>query len=197
MDRGAATKVQTVVRGEAPESDEEEEQEVAGGQAVVVAGEASESEEEEVDTSISEAASSELPPLKVEQSKKLEHGSSSDLSDVPMLMSPRMADTRFNKPKYDTLLHRKLRDNNWQFHEHMVEIAGQAYLGAARSLTSTTTQLVKSHSLLQDVSHSMRLLTNDLFHLDDCIDIIQSCQLLPSITIPASEAASTQPPSVQ
>lgn len=223
------TKVRTVVRGEASESDEEEEQEVqnsslkrvqpflsrvlpskphspvhdsrakqvVGGQAVVVAGEASESEEEELDTSASEAASAELPPLKVEQSKKLEQGSSSDLSDVPMLMSPRMADSRFNKPKYDTLLHRKLRDNNWQFHEHLVEIAGQTYLGAARSLSSTTAQLTKSHSLLQDVSHSMRLLTNDLFHLDDCIDIIHSCTLLPSINIPVSASSAGEPASTQ
>ncbi|KAL8584353.1 hypothetical protein ACOMHN_031973 [Nucella lapillus] len=215
MDKTA--KVQTVVRGEASESDEEEEREVqnpslkrvqpflsrvlpskplsspvhdsrarqvAGGQAVVVAGEASESEEEEVDTADSEAASSDLPPLKVEQSKKLERESSSDLSDVPMLISPRMADSRFNKPKYDTLLHRKLRENNWQLHEHMVEIAGQTYLGAARNLSSTTAHLAKSHTMLQDISHSMRLLTNDLFRLDDCIDIVQSCTLLPSINIP-------------
>jgi hypothetical protein len=30
----------------------------------------------------------------------------------------------------------------------------------------------------------MRLLTNDLFHLDDRIDIIRSCKLLPDIVIP-------------
>ncbi|KAK7107626.1 biogenesis of lysosome-related organelles complex 1 subunit 3-like isoform X1 [Littorina saxatilis] len=214
--------VQTVVQGEASESDEEEEKEVqnssatrvppfpsrvlqsklsspakrkvGGTQAVVVAGEASESEEEEVDTSVSESGSPELTPLKVEPSKKLERGSSSDLSDVPMLMSPRMAESRYNKPKYDTLLHRKLRENNWQLHEHMVEVAGQAYLGAARSLSSTTTHLVKSHSVVQDISHSMRLLTNDLFHLEDRIDIIQSCKLLPDINIPAPAPAEQAKP---
>ncbi|KAK7494819.1 hypothetical protein BaRGS_00013946 [Batillaria attramentaria] len=159
-------KIQTVVQGEAPESDDDEvhvspvknptpyppgvpqinpaflaqfgRQAAAGGQAVVVAGEASESEEEEVDTS--QHGSPELPPLRGE--------------------------------------------SNWQLHDHMVEVGGQAYHGAARSLSGTTTQLLKSHSIVQDVSHSMRLLTNDLFHLDDRIDIILSCKLLPDICIP-------------
>jgi len=36
----------------------------------------------------------------------------------------------------------------------------------------------------QDVSHNMRLLTNDLFNLDDRIDIIISCKLLPDIQLP-------------
>ncbi|PVD28646.1 hypothetical protein C0Q70_11240 [Pomacea canaliculata] len=118
------SKFQTVVQGEASESDDDEvhvssvnikpfpsrvlqtsleSKKTAGGQAVVVEGEASESEEEEeveVDTSLN---STKLPPLKVEPQKKVQYGSSGDLSDVPTLMSPRMADLRFNKPKYDTL----------------------------------------------------------------------------------------------
>ena len=32
----------------------------------------------------------------------------------------------------------------------------------------------------------MRLLTNDLFYLEDKIDIIASCNLLPNINIPVS-----------
>jgi hypothetical protein len=38
----------------------------------------------------------------VDRSKRLDLGSSSDLSDVPTLLSPRMAESKFNKPKYDT-----------------------------------------------------------------------------------------------
>ncbi|XP_025097277.1 biogenesis of lysosome-related organelles complex 1 subunit 3-like isoform X1 [Pomacea canaliculata] len=198
------SKFQTVVQGEASESDDDEvhvssvnikpfpsrvlqtsleSKKTAGGQAVVVEGEASESEEEEeveVDTSLN---STKLPPLKVEPQKKVQYGSSGDLSDVPTLMSPRMADLRFNKPKYDTLLHRKLRENNWHLHDNMLEVAGQMYLGASRSLGSTTAHLLKSHSTLQDISHAVRLLTNDLFHLDDRISIILSCKLLPDINL--------------
>ncbi len=37
--------------------------------------------------------------------------------------------------------------------------------------------------VLQDISHNMRLLTNDLFHLEDKIDIIASCSLLPNMNI--------------
>ena len=40
-------------------------------------------------------------------------------------------------------------ENNWLLHEHMVEVAGQSYLGAARSLNSTTAQLTKSHGVVQ------------------------------------------------
>ena len=47
----------------------------------------------------------------------------------------------------------------------------------------------------QDVSHSMRLMTNDLFNLHDRIDIVTSCQILPSITI-QSKSPST-PSAVQ
>ena len=42
-----------------------------------------------------------------------------------------------------------LGESNWQLHEHMVEVAGQVYMGAARNLNSTTAQLVKSNSLVQ------------------------------------------------
>lgn len=38
-------------------------------------------------------------------------------------------------------------------------------------------------TFFQDISHNMRLLTNDLFHLEDRIDIISSCNLLPDINI--------------
>lgn len=209
-----ASKVQTVVQGEASESDDEEVHVSsvrspslypirvqqnnpaytahvgralvsASGQALMVAGEASESEEEEVNTS--QHGSPELTPLKVD----VQRSSSSDLMELPMLMSTRMVESRYNKPKYDTLLHRKLRESNWQLHDHMVEVGGQAYLSAARGLTSATAQLLKSHSIVQDVSHSMRLLTNDLFHLDNKIDIILSCKLLPDIAI--SNSISTEP----
>ena len=36
---------------------------------------------------------------------------------------------------------------------------------------------------LQDVSHHMRLTTNDLFHLEDKVDIVTSCNILPDINI--------------
>lgn len=225
MDYQQTSKVQTVVQGEASESDDDNEGNVqfaniispfpsrvlppnpqtlsplcipkakappAGIQAIVVAGEASESDEEEVDTSQSEKDSPKLPPLEVDQNKRFEHGASSDLSiDVPMLLSPRMAESRFNKPKYDTLLHRKLRESNLQLYEHIVDAASQTYLAAARSLNSTTVQFAKSLNLIQDISNSMRLLTNDLFHLDDRVDIVRSCKLLPGISLPATAASLT------
>ena len=38
-------------------------------------------------------------------------------------------------------------------------------------------------SPFQDVSHHMRLTTNDLFHLEDKVDIVASCNILPDIDI--------------
>uniref|UniRef100_K1Q387 Uncharacterized protein n=1 Tax=Magallana gigas TaxID=29159 RepID=K1Q387_MAGGI len=35
----------------------------------------------------------------------------------------------------------------------------------------------------EDLSHNMRNLTNDLFHLEDRVDFITSCMILPDINI--------------
>ncbi|KAK6168901.1 hypothetical protein SNE40_020061 [Patella caerulea] len=166
----------TVVQGEASESDEETPKTLAAG--IVVSGEASESEEE-IDTA--GRVNADLPPIIVAQrSISL---SSDAATDIPTLMTSRAAEAKASKPKYDTLLHRKLRDSNLNFHSHLVDNCSQTYLAAARNLHSTTSQLNKSHSAVQDASHNLRLLTNDLFHLEDKVDIICSCKLLPDIII--------------
>ncbi len=48
--------------------------------------------------------------------------------------------------------------------------------------------------LFQDISHSMRLLTNDLFHLEDKIDIVASCNLLPDINIAVNSNSNANGP---
>ncbi|XP_041354171.1 biogenesis of lysosome-related organelles complex 1 subunit 3-like isoform X2 [Gigantopelta aegis] len=145
-------------------------------QGVVVSGEAPESDEE-VDTS--NQNNQELPVLKVDF-QKCETDQAIDPSKLPTLETTRMVTSR---PKYDTLLHRKLREKNLAFHHHLVEIGSQAYLSSAKQLQNITQNLLKSHKAIQDISHNMRLLTNDLFHLEDKIDIIATCHLLPDINI--------------
>jgi len=38
--------------------------------------------------------------------------------------------------------------------------------------------------LLQEISYTMRLLTNQLFQLEDKIDIVVTCPILPEVHIP-------------
>ncbi|ESO94866.1 hypothetical protein LOTGIDRAFT_232286 [Lottia gigantea] len=132
-----------VVQGEASESDDDENDDLTAPQGVIVSGEASESDEEEIDLrSPTTPPRNDFPPLIVNQR-------SETTSEIPTLMSPRAAEAKATKPKYDTLLHRKLRESNLLLHSHIVDNCSQAYLSAARNLHTTTQQLQKSHASVQ------------------------------------------------
>ncbi|XP_012938113.1 biogenesis of lysosome-related organelles complex 1 subunit 3 [Aplysia californica] len=182
----------TVVQGEASESDEEEElssSSLSEPRAVVVEGEASESEEEELDSS-GKSIPPALPPIKSLNEHSSSYESIDSITNVPTL-APRQA----WKPKYDTVLNRKLWESNLSLCNNANGIASQAYLSAAKDITNCAQQLSKSHGAIQDVSHNLRLLTNDLFNLDDRTDIIISCKLLPDIQLP--QGRRTVPPASQ
>ncbi|XP_048769879.1 biogenesis of lysosome-related organelles complex 1 subunit 3-like isoform X3 [Ostrea edulis] len=173
------SEVRTVVDGEASESDDDELSETEATKdapgvdplninAVSISGEASESEEE-----IEEDEES-IPALKVETRKSgLKAGNISAAS--PKLYS--------SQPKYDSLLHKKLREKNANLRRHMVDSVHQMYLVSAKDLHNTSLQLHKSQTFIMDISHNMKLLTNDLFYLEDKVDIVTSCQILPDINI--------------
>ncbi|XP_013379794.1 biogenesis of lysosome-related organelles complex 1 subunit 3 [Lingula anatina] len=171
------SKFQTVVQGEASESDEDEEVENIMSskhvRGVVVSGEASESEEEETDNEFTNHQ--DLVPLNVDTSK------SGDSLHGPITPKTRLIEKE--ELKYDTLLHKKLRERNVSLRRSLVDTVHQVYVGGSKELKNTTLQLVKSQNAIQDVSHNLRLLTNDLFNLEDKIDIVLSCTLLPDINI--------------
>lgn len=181
--------IKTVVPGEASESDDEENpvqqsNKTASATATIVSGEASESEEEEeINTSQDNA----LPPLKVDTEGK---GDKDDITNGEIPPSPTTPTFKTHefKPKYDTLLHRKLRERNMALRRHIVDTVHHTYLTAAKDLSNTTQQLHKSQSAIMDIQHHMRLLTNDSFNLEDKIDIITSCKLLPDITIAVTQS---------
>jgi len=171
----------TVVQGEASESEEEEEVSLPNKpepkpHGVVVEGEASESEEEELDSN-----GNALPST---QQKSNENSSSyesiDDIADMPSLAPKQMW-----KPKYDSVLNRKLWESNMSFCNNINAMASHTYMTAAKDIVNCAQQLSRSHAAIQDVSHNMRLLTNDLFNLDDRVDIIVSCKLLPEVNISA------------
>ncbi|KAI8752807.1 biogenesis of lysosome-related organelles complex 1 subunit 3 [Biomphalaria glabrata] len=162
----------TVVQGEASESEDDVSDDEP--KAIVVAGEASESDEEEIDTSLHQYKK-ELPPLKV-----IEHSVSYESVDDVAGLSIKQS----GKPKYDTILNKKLWESNLSLYNNLNGLVSHTYLSAAKDINNCGQMLTKSHAQIQDVSHHMRLMTNDLFNLQDAIDIITTCTILPNLKIP-------------
>ncbi|KAL3882816.1 hypothetical protein ACJMK2_029122 [Sinanodonta woodiana] len=173
--------VPTVVKGEAPESDEEDSSSTlipvqkSPSHGVVVSGEASESEDEDDMTQQS------IPPLTVHPDSE---GDKADITNIGLSQSSTSPYHDAVKPKYDTLLHKKLRERNIAFRRHLVDTILQTYTLSARDLHNNTLQLLKTQGTLQDIANHMRVLTNDLFHLEDKVDTISTCTILPEITLP-------------
>nr|XP_034333740.1 uncharacterized protein LOC109618905 isoform X2 [Crassostrea gigas] len=191
--------IRTVVDGEASESDEEEEVEEVPDvrqsdqnlvNAVSISGEALESDDEgETDPPI--------PALRVEHRESETGQEETGSHAVTRLYS--------SKPKYDSflwwrgysmdviiLLHKKLREKNASLRRHLVDSVHQMYLVSAKDLHNTSLQLHKSKALIGNLSHNMRNLTNDLFHLEDRVDIITSCMILPDTNINVSGTSMSQ-----
>ncbi|XP_071133572.1 biogenesis of lysosome-related organelles complex 1 subunit 3-like isoform X2 [Mytilus edulis] len=182
--------IQTVVAGEASESDDDEPsvqtqkkhseetiQSAAVTKAVVVSGEASESDEE-----IETSQTKHLPPLNDKDSKADEDLIIVDASSIPGIEKAHLYG--HGTSKYDSLLHRKLRERNIAFRRHLVDSVHQVYLSSSKDLHNIRLQLHKTQGALNDVSHNMSLLTNDLFKLDNTLDTVSTCTILPDIKFP-------------
>ena len=52
-------------------------------------------------------------------------------------------------PKYDTLLHRKLRDRNISLQDDICEAAGEAFQYAIKELNNTNQMLTRSQTVIQ------------------------------------------------
>ncbi|XP_052810638.1 biogenesis of lysosome-related organelles complex 1 subunit 3-like [Mya arenaria] len=192
---GSKTENTVIVAGEASESDDEDDTLVENNQTkqtlsgalpvspasqtadqtgAVVSGEASESDEE---YEIITHEQSDLPPLNVNLA---EQGDTEESAPT----SPQLQQNMPPKSKYNSLLNRKLRERNIALRRHIVETIHQNYTIAGKDIHNLTLQLQKSHIAMQDVSHHMRDTTNNLFNLEDRVDIVTSCNLLPNINMP-------------
>ncbi|KAH9505601.1 hypothetical protein Btru_056007 [Bulinus truncatus] len=171
----------TVIQGEASESDEDNisEDEL---KAIIVEGEASESDEEEIDTSLYQSRK-ELPPLKV-----IEHSVSFESVD-DITGAQTLSLKQAGKPKYDTVLNKKLWESNLSLCNNLNGIVSHTYWSAAKDISNCGQQVSKSHALVQDISSHMRLTTNNLFNLQDAIDIITTCTILPNVKLPSKSPA--------
>ncbi|KAK3096576.1 hypothetical protein FSP39_001430 [Pinctada imbricata] len=181
----------TVIPGEASESDDDEitqintkqikeQTQIKSSQATVVSGEASESDEDE------ETDKDGITPLKVDTGKK---GDRDDITSGEIPLTPTSPGTRYTLdiPIYDSLLHRKLRERNGIMRRHIIDTVQQVYNSASKDLHNTTLQLHKSQSSVMDASHHLKLLTNDLFYLEDKMDIVSNCPILPDIHFPSKQ----------
>ncbi|XP_052830723.1 biogenesis of lysosome-related organelles complex 1 subunit 3 isoform X2 [Octopus bimaculoides] len=144
-------------------------------QGIVVAGEASESDEE-INTS---ELNHSMPTLRIDKAIP-----SSDNASSGNTFSAFHQQGQILQPKYNSLLHTKLRDRNIAFSRHLREALKHIYVSSTKNLITNSQNLFKTQAAIQDVSHNMRLLTNDLFRIQDKIDIITSCNILPEIKLP-------------
>ncbi|KAG0414897.1 hypothetical protein HPB47_007927 [Ixodes persulcatus] len=66
---------------------------------------------------------------------------------------------------------------------NLTDVARQPYQNAARELSGVTQGLIRSQELVQEVSSTLRRVTNTLFQLEDKLDTIRHCSIIPVITI--------------
>ncbi|XP_071794377.1 uncharacterized protein [Asterias amurensis] len=160
---------------------------------VVVQGEASETDDSEDDEDDDEArikrSSSDpagirhagLPPLKVELSPR--NDDSKSLSTGSTTSQNESQHSEKDISKFDTLLHRKLRERNASLQSTLHDCVAGAFLLSAKELGEANQMLAKSQSVIQDVSHNLRVFTTDLKKIEQRLDMINSCVNIPNIRI--------------
>lgn len=193
-----------VVSGEASETDSEDElaaaAEMLAGRSepsigeelrqsgVVVQGEASETEsEEDEEENLARAEQqkfpSQLPPLKVDRSSR--SPSIGSQSSIKSSSSANKA-SPLDPPKYDTLLHRKLRERNASLQVNIQEAVAQAIQAKHKDLSNANQMLTKSQMVIQDVCYSMRHFSDDIKRTNDKLDIISTSGYLPDFAFPSN-----------
>ncbi|KAI8520361.1 biogenesis of lysosome- organelles complex 1 subunit 3 [Branchiostoma belcheri] len=86
-------------------------------------------------------------------------------------------------PKYNTLLHKKLDERNRSLKKNIREFLSVSYHHGNRTIHTSTEHLIKSKAALQDVTHNLSVIQRDLVSLQEKVDIISTCNLLPQLTV--------------
>lgn len=150
-----------------PQSQQMELRPPVSGVGTVVSGEASESDEE------SAAPLNLLPSLHV----------SLPVSAVTPTTAASSVTKSVPRPSSDSLLHRKLRETNTAIREELHGLLQKQYETATKNVRTTIQQLTTSQQTIQEISYTMRLLTNNLFQLEDKTDIVVTCPILPEVNV--------------
>ncbi|XP_028651226.1 biogenesis of lysosome-related organelles complex 1 subunit 3 [Erpetoichthys calabaricus] len=178
----ASLNYQTVVQGEASETDSDEELGPTAAAAaplacgVKVPGEASEteSEEEEQEEAEDQPVHGDLPPLIVIRNPA---------DHLPSAMEEKPVFRGDPEGRCSTLLQQKLQESNGRLYCDVGGLVRQVYQNAAKDIRAATVHLNNSQNGIIGASHSIRLILEDLKSISEKMDIITSCNLLPDIRI--------------
>ncbi|XP_006627713.1 biogenesis of lysosome-related organelles complex 1 subunit 3 [Lepisosteus oculatus] len=186
----ASNKYQTVVQGEASETDSDEEAYITSlsssypvAAGVKVLGEASETDSEDEAggatrpievRAATEDVQKDLPPLIVIRNPP----------DSPVSAAEEKPVLRLRQGgRYSTLLQQKLQESNARLCGDVTQTVRQVYQNATKEIRLATAHLNNSQNGIINASHSIRLVLEDLKSVSEKIDIITSCNLLPDIRI--------------
>ncbi|CAG2169882.1 unnamed protein product [Oppiella nova] len=76
--------------------------------------------------------------------------------------------------KYNSLLHKKLREKNEQLKRELSALASGPYLMATKEVGNITKQLIQSQKMVQNVSASLRKVSKELVSLEETIAAIKN-----------------------
>ncbi|KPP58034.1 biogenesis of lysosome-related organelles complex 1 subunit 3-like [Scleropages formosus] len=183
-------KYQVVVRGEASETDSDEELYITSVSSsahsiaadLKVPGEAPETDSEEepdddgqnAQVSAGNTFHSAIPPLVVTKEAKernAEHCSATKAEQGG---------------RCSTLLEQKLQESNWRLYDDVRHMYRHVHCSASKEIRAATASLSSSQNGIITSSHSIRLILEDLKCVSEKIDIITNCCLLPDIVISTS-----------
>lgn len=129
-------------------------------EAVVVLGEAPESDEDDFMDAVDTTAR-DLGHLHV------------TFEDPP---SPTIELIGDNGIRYNTILHRKLRDKNELLRKELISVACNPYNDATREIKSITGNLMRSQKMVQGVSSTLRRVSRDLLMLEDSLNQLKAAK---------------------
>uniref|UniRef100_A0A8C5Q113 Biogenesis of lysosome-related organelles complex 1 subunit 3 n=1 Tax=Leptobrachium leishanense TaxID=445787 RepID=A0A8C5Q113_9ANUR len=182
----SSQRYQTIVKGEASESDDEEEMYVTSlppgpfshAYGVKIQGEASETDEEEdaeeKPKTPTRVLGKDLTPLVVIRNE----GESS-----PVGVEEKPIVNIQQQGRFSTLLQQKLLESNGRLYQDVHNTIRHVYHTTTSEIRTLTSQLSNSQNGIINASHSIRLALEDLKTVSEKIDIITSCNLLPDIRI--------------
>ncbi|XP_029426907.1 biogenesis of lysosome-related organelles complex 1 subunit 3 [Rhinatrema bivittatum] len=188
----SASRHQTVVLGEASETDSEEEVYLSSitlgafnsAAGLKVPGEASETDDEGEGspskiTHITKSIGTSLPPLIVIRNEE---------QKSPIGKEKKLTLPIHHQSRYSTLVQQKLLESNARLYHDVSSTVKQVYWTAAKELWAIINQFSNSQSGIINASHSIRLILDDLRTITEKIDIITSCNLLPDIRVDPPQA---------
>ena len=88
-----------------------------------------------------------------------------------------------DKMGYESVLHLKLGETNSSLNGAIASQWQKVFKATAKDVANISHSFQRTRLITQETSHSMRLLTNNLFRMEDAVDIVANCSLLPNMKL--------------